>query len=71
MTVLLLLAYQVADVGSLNGTMLNGIPISIAGRQRGAAHRLDNDALLQLGSTVIKVIIGCTWPLVYCNAACG
>lgn len=47
---------QVADAGSLNGTMLNGTRISVAGRKRSAAYRLNSDDLLQLGtSTAIKV----------------
>ena len=54
------LACQVADAGSLNGTLLNGTRISIAGRRRGAAYRLNSDDLLQLGtSTAIKVPSGC------------
>jgi pSer/pThr/pTyr-binding forkhead associated (FHA) protein len=49
------LSRQVADAGSLNGTLLNGTRISIAGRRRGAAYRLNSDDLLQLGtSTAIK-----------------
>lgn len=48
---------QVADAGSLNGTLLNGTRISAAGRRRGAAYRLNSDDLLQLGtSTAIKVL---------------
>lgn len=51
-----ILFVQVADAGSLNGTLLNGTRISVAGRRRGAAYRLNSDDLLQLGtSTAIKV----------------
>lgn len=52
-----LLPRQVADAGSLNGTLLNGTRISVPGRRRGAAYRLNSDDLLQLGtSTAIKVL---------------
>lgn len=48
---------QVADAGSLNGTMLNGTRISVPGRKRSAAYRLNSDDLLQLGTaTAIKVL---------------
>jgi pSer/pThr/pTyr-binding forkhead associated (FHA) protein len=44
------------DLGSLNGTLLNGEPISVAGRTRGHAYRLSSDDILQLGShTKVKV----------------
>ena len=41
---------QVTDVGSLNGTTLNGHTISTNNRRRGREHRLSSDDLLQLGS---------------------
>ena len=41
---------QVTDVGSLNGTTLNGRTISTNNRRRGREHRLSSDDLLQLGS---------------------
>lgn len=40
---------QVADLGSLNGTLLNGEPISVAGRKRGSDYRLSSDDILQVG----------------------
>jgi hypothetical protein len=40
---------QVADLGSLNGTLLNGEPISVAGRKRGRDYRLSTDDILQVG----------------------
>lgn len=42
--------WQVADIGSLNGTMLNGITISAESRCRGREFRLSSDDILQLGS---------------------
>jgi len=49
--------WQVADAGSLNGTLLNGTRISVPGRKRSAAYRLNSDDLLQLGTaTAIKVL---------------
>lgn len=48
--------WKVADLGSLNGTLLNGEPISVSGRKRGRDYRLSTDDILQLGSfTKIKV----------------
>lgn len=48
--------WKVADLGSLNGTLLNGEPISVAGRKRGRDYRLSSDDILQLGSyTKLKV----------------
>ncbi|KAL6768481.1 hypothetical protein ACKKBF_B39300 [Auxenochlorella protothecoides x Auxenochlorella symbiontica] len=48
--------WQAADLGSLNGTLLNGEPISVGARQRGPDYRLSSDDILQLGSyTKIKV----------------
>lgn len=48
--------WQVTDVGSLNGTTLNGRTISTNNRRRGREHRLSSDDLLQLGSyTKIRV----------------
>ena len=44
-----LAAPQVADLGSLNGTLLNGEPISVAGRKRGRDYRLSSDDILQVG----------------------
>ena len=38
---------QVADLGSLNGTLLNGEPISQA-RRRGRDYRLSSDDILQV-----------------------
>ncbi|GAB4823105.1 hypothetical protein N2152v2_010151 [Parachlorella kessleri] len=47
--------WQVADLGSLNGTLLNGEPISQA-RKRGRDYRLSSDDILQLGTyTKVKV----------------
>lgn len=47
--------WEVADLGSLNGTLLNGEPISQA-RKRGRDFRLSSDDILQLGTyTKIKV----------------
>ena len=44
------------DCGSLNGTMLNGDPISLPNRQPGRAYRLSSDDILQLGThTKVKV----------------
>ena len=39
---------QVADLGSLNGTLLNGEAISVAGRKRGRDYRLSTDDILQV-----------------------
>ncbi|KAL4432531.1 hypothetical protein ABPG77_000468 [Micractinium sp. CCAP 211/92] len=41
--------WKVADLGSLNGTLLNGEPISVAGRKRGRDYRLSSDDILQAG----------------------
>ena len=41
-------AAQVADLGSLNGTLLNGEAISVAGRKRGRDYRLSTDDILQV-----------------------
>ena len=49
---------QVMDVGSLNGTTLNGRTISTNNRRRGREHRLSSDDLLQLGSYT-KIRWGC------------
>ena len=63
---------QVADAGSLNGTLLNGTRISIAGRRRGAAYRLNSDDLLQLGtSTAIKVTHSCSFSVAGTTACPG
>ncbi|KAK9829211.1 hypothetical protein WJX72_004520 [[Myrmecia] bisecta] len=48
--------WEVTDVGSLNGTVLNGRTISTSNRRRGRNYRLSSDDILQLGSaTRIKV----------------
>lgn len=48
--------WQVADSGSLNGTLLNGFSISNMQRKAGTNYRLRNNDILQLGSsTQIKV----------------
>lgn len=44
-------AWMVADVGSLNGSLLNGYSISKSYRQPGEPYRLRNGDVLQLGST--------------------
>jgi hypothetical protein len=41
--------WKVADLGSLNGTLLNGDPIGVAGRKRGRDYRLSTDDILQVG----------------------
>ncbi len=50
--------WQVADLGSLNGTLLNGEPIGAGARARGRAYRVGTDDVLQLGSaTQVKVAV--------------
>lgn len=44
-------AWMVADVGSLNGSLLNGYSISKADKQPGEPYRLRNGDVLQLGSS--------------------
>lgn len=44
-----------ADLGSLNGTLLNGEPISVAGRKRGRDYRLSSDDILQARGSQYKV----------------
>ncbi len=48
---------QVADLGSLNGTLLNGEPISQA-RKRGRDYRLSSDDILQVG---VLGFVECVW----------
>ena len=49
-------AWQVIDLGSLNGTMLNDRIISTSNHKLGRALRLSSDDILQLGSrTKLKV----------------
>lgn len=49
-------AWQIMDVGSLNGTMLNDRIISTSNRRPSRALRLSSDDILQLGSrTKLKV----------------
>jgi hypothetical protein len=42
--------WQVADLGSLNGTRLNGDPVGGGARLRGRDYRLSTDDVLQLGA---------------------
>ena len=50
--------WQVADLGSLNGTQLNGESISSANRQRGEQYRLCTDDIIHLGpGTKLKVSV--------------
>jgi len=46
----------VADLGSLNGTLLNGEPISVGGRKRGRDYRLSADDILQVGRELFGLV---------------
>jgi pSer/pThr/pTyr-binding forkhead associated (FHA) protein len=48
--------WRMADLGSLNGTLLNGFRISCNHRRRSKEHRLSSDDIVQFGSsTRVKV----------------
>lgn len=50
--------WQITDLGSLNGTCLNGESISAAGRVKGEQYRLCTDDIIQLGTmTKLKVSV--------------
>ena len=50
--------WQIVDLGSLNGTSLNGESISTAGRVRGEEYRLCSDDIITLGTlTKLKVSV--------------
>lgn len=49
-------SWKVVDVGSLNGSLVNNVPINVGKGHRGKEVRLSTDDILQLGSlTKIKV----------------
>ena len=52
-----------ADLGSLNGTLLNGEPISVGGRKRGRDYRLSADDILQVPLAVAtwQLTVGSLW----------
>lgn len=68
-------AWQVMDLGSLNGTMLNDRIISTSNRKPGRALRLSSDDILQLGSRT-KFKITCvphemTQVVLHCACICN